>query len=144
MPTDEIVRRAGLSACSSAGPRACPAARPSASASPWRSRATRTPVSSTSRPSRWTSRPRGRSGRHAGFAAEGRTILFATHYLEEADQVADRIVVLDHGRIVADGSAGDIKAGGRTRRIRFQLIAADPATLRGLPGVRHADVAGDA
>src|SRR3954452_14795590 len=35
-------------------------------------------------------------------AAEGRTVLFATHYLDEADQVADRIVVLHHGRIVAD------------------------------------------
>ena len=77
------------------------------------------------------------------FAAEGRTILFATHYLEEADQVADRIVVLDHGRIVADGSAAQIKAGARTRRVRFQLAQADPASLRGLPGVRQADVAGD-
>jgi len=77
------------------------------------------------------------------FAAEGRTILFATHYLEEADQVADRIVVLDDGRIVADGSAAQIKAGARTRRVRFQLAQADPASLRGLPGVRQADVAGD-
>ena len=77
------------------------------------------------------------------FAAEGRTILFATHYLEEADQVADRIVVLDHGRIVADGSAAQIKAGARTRRVRFQLAQADPASLRGLPGVRQVDVAGD-
>ncbi len=39
-------------------------------------------------------------------AAEGRTVLFATHYLDEADQVADRIVVLDRGRIVADGTGG--------------------------------------
>ena len=77
------------------------------------------------------------------FAAEGRTIVFATHYLEEADQVADRIVVLDHGRIVADGSAGELKAGARTRSVRFQLAEADPASLRGLPGVRQADVAGD-
>ena len=43
-------------------------------------------------------------------AADGRTILFATHYLEEADQVADRIIVLDHGRIVADGTGRSIRA----------------------------------
>jgi ABC-2 type transport system ATP-binding protein len=39
------------------------------------------------------------------FAAEGRTVVFATHYLEEADVGAERIVVLSRGRIVADGSA---------------------------------------
>ena len=39
-------------------------------------------------------------------ASRGRTILFATHYLEEADAYADRIVLVSHGRIVADGSAG--------------------------------------
>ena len=55
------------------------------------------------------------------FAAEGRTVLFATHYLEEADQVADRVVVLDHGRVVADGTAGALKAGVAGRTIRFTL-----------------------
>ena len=70
------------------------------------------------------------------FAAEGRTILFATHYLEEADQVADRIVVLDHGRIVADGSAGDIKSGARTRRVRFELADADRGVAPGAAGRR--------
>ena len=48
-------------------------------------------------------------------AAEGRTILFATHYLEEADQVADRIVVLDHGRIVADGTGRRDQGARRDR-----------------------------
>src|SRR5690349_1210215 len=43
-------------------------------------------------------------------AEQGRSILFATHYLEEADQVADRIVVLDHSRVVADGTPASIKA----------------------------------
>ena len=51
------------------------------------------------------------------FAAEGRTVLFATHYLDEADHIADRIVVLDHGRIVGDGSPADAEGDGhRTRR----------------------------
>src|SRR6478672_12000571 len=43
-------------------------------------------------------------------AATGRTVLFATHYLEEADQYADRIVLMRRGRIVADGSGSEIKA----------------------------------
>ena len=68
-------------------------------------------------------------------AAEGRTILFATHYLEEADQVADRVIVLDRGRIVADGTGRSIKGrvGGRT--IQFETTAADAAGSRRLPGV---------
>jgi ABC-2 type transport system ATP-binding protein len=77
-----------------------------------------------------------------GFAAEGRTILFATHYLEEADQVADRIVVLDHGRIVADGTAAAIKSASRGRQVRFRLAAADPAQLSVLPGVSAVHVNG--
>ena len=42
-------------------------------------------------------------------AAEGRTVVFATHYLEEADQEAGRVVVMDRGRIVADGTGTAIK-----------------------------------
>ena len=55
-------------------------------------------------------------GRHAfwsamrEFAAGGRTILFATHYLEEADAYADRVVLMAHGSIVADGPPNEIKA----------------------------------
>ena len=44
------------------------------------------------------------------FAAEGRTVLFATHYLDEADHIADRIIVLDHGRVVGDGTPAELKA----------------------------------
>jgi ABC-2 type transport system ATP-binding protein len=76
------------------------------------------------------------------FAAEGRTILFATHYLEEADQVADRIVVLDHGRIVADGTAASIKSASSRRRIRFRSAAPDAAFLAALPGASSVDIAG--
>ena len=77
------------------------------------------------------------------FAAEGRTILFATHYLEEADQVADRIVVLDHGRIVADGSTASIKAAASGRTVRFRSADAGRAQLAVLPGVSAVDVNGD-
>ena len=54
-------------------------------------------------------------------AAEGRTVLFATHYLDEADQVADRIIVLDHGRVVADGSPAALRASVAERTVRFTL-----------------------
>ena len=71
------------------------------------------------------------------FAAEGRTVLFATHYLDEADHIADRIVVLDHGRIVGDGSPAELKATVTERVVRFALPTADAAgdaVLAGLPG----------
>jgi ABC-2 type transport system ATP-binding protein len=77
------------------------------------------------------------------FAAEGRTVLFATHYLEEADQVADRIVVLDHGRVVADGTAGSLKANVAGRTIRFTLPYPDRAALEALPGVSAIELRGD-
>ena len=77
-------------------------------------------------------------------ATEGRTILFATHYLEEADQVADRIIVLDHGRIVADGTGRAIRARVAARTIRFDLAGADASTLAKLPAVTEIDVRGDA
>ncbi|KAM9865362.1 Linearmycin resistance ATP-binding protein LnrL [Leucobacter aridicollis] len=49
-------------------------------------------------------------------ATAGRTIVFATHYLEEAEQFAGRTVVMNHGRIVADGATATLRAslGGRT------------------------------
>ena len=47
------------------------------------------------------------------FAAGGKTVVFATHYLEEADAYADRVVLMAHGQIVADGTPGEIKAPGR-------------------------------
>ncbi len=37
------------------------------------------------------------------FGDEGRTVLFATHHLAEADEIAERVVVLNHGKVVADG-----------------------------------------
>jgi ABC-2 type transport system ATP-binding protein len=65
----------------------------------------------------------------------GRSVLFATHYLEEADQNADRIVLMAAGRVVADGPATEIKATVDVRRIRATLPGADPDALLRLPGV---------
>ncbi|NYI41716.1 ABC transporter ATP-binding protein [Demequina lutea] len=68
-------------------------------------------------------------------AERGRTVLFATHYLEEADRYADRVVLLSHGRIVADGTGSEIKALTSGRTVRATLPNADEAALRALPGV---------
>ena len=69
------------------------------------------------------------------FAARGKTILFATHYLEEADAYADRAVLLAHGRVVADGPTNEIKAMAAGRTIRATVPGADLASLGRLPGV---------
>ena len=51
--------------------------------------------------------------------------MFATHYLEEADAYADRIILMAHGRVVADGPATEIKATVGLRTIRATLPGAD-------------------
>ena len=63
-------------------------------------------------------------------AERGRTIVFATHYLEEADAFADRIVLMRHGRIIADGTAAEIRASVSGRSLRATLTCA-PERLRG-------------
>src|SRR5690349_5961117 len=62
-------------------------------------------------------------------ARQGRAVLFATHYLEEADLYADRIVLVSHGRIVADGTGAQIKALTSGRTVRATLPGADPDAL---------------
>jgi ABC-2 type transport system ATP-binding protein len=54
--------------------------------------------------------------------AGGTTVLLTTQYLDEADQLADRIAVIDHGKIIAEGASGDLKAsvGSNTVRVRLQ------------------------
>ena len=77
------------------------------------------------------------------FAARGTTILFATHYLEEADANADRVILMANGRIVADGPTTEIKAMVGTRTIRATLPDADLTALAELPGVTSADRHGE-
>lgn len=76
------------------------------------------------------------------FAGEGRTIVFATHHLDEAEAVADRIVIMRRGRIVANGPASAIKAAVPTRRLRFTAPAVDQARLADLDGVEDVTVHG--
>ena len=77
-------------------------------------------------------------------AERGKTILFATHYLEEADANADRIVLMARGRIIADGPGTEIKAKVGSRSIRATLPDADLAELRALPGVLGMERHGEA
>src|SRR5271165_2633966 len=66
--------------------------------------------------------------------ARGKTVLLTTHYLEEADALADRVVVINRGEIIAEGTPAEIKASTAGRRIRC-LSSLDIGTVRALPGV---------
>jgi ABC-2 type transport system ATP-binding protein len=79
-----------------------------------------------------------------GFAARGKTIVFATHYLEEADANADRAVLMAHGSIVADGPTTEIKAMVGSRTIRATLPDVATGELEGLAGVNAAERRGRA
>ena len=68
-------------------------------------------------------------------ASAGRSILLTTHYLEEADALADRVVLLRGGRIVADGTAAEIKSRAASRRVRC-VTKLDEIEIRSMPGVR--------
>jgi ABC-2 type transport system ATP-binding protein len=78
------------------------------------------------------------------FAARGKTVLFATHYLEEADLNADRAVLMARGRVVIDGPTTEIKARVGTKTIRATLPGADLDVLSTLPGVTNAEARGEA
>jgi ABC-2 type transport system ATP-binding protein len=76
-------------------------------------------------------------------AGTGKTIVFATHYLEEADAFADRVVLLARGQVVADGAPTEIKAMVGTRTIRATLPDVSSDALHGLPGVSGVERRGD-
>jgi ABC-2 type transport system ATP-binding protein len=78
-----------------------------------------------------------------GLSGRGKTIVFATHHLDEADSYADRVVLLSAGRVVADGPTTEIKAMVGSRTIRATLPGVDPDDLRLLPGVTGSDRHGD-
>ena len=76
-------------------------------------------------------------------SAHGKTFLFATHYLEEADAYADRVVLMAHGSVVADGPPTEIKAIVGSRTIRATLPNVPLEELERLPGVTHAERHGE-
>ena len=73
----------------------------------------------------------------------GRTVLFATHYLEEADAFADRVVLVRQGRIVADGTAAQVRNMVAGRVLTATLPGAAEADLLSVPGVEQVEVRGD-
>jgi len=75
--------------------------------------------------------------------ARGRTVLFATHYLEEADAYADRIILVRQGKIVADGTSSEIKALAAGRTVRASLAGADEPSLRAIPGADDVEIRGE-
>jgi ABC-2 type transport system ATP-binding protein len=77
------------------------------------------------------------------FAARGKTVIFATHYLEEADAYADRVVLMAHGQVAADGPTTEIKGMVGVRTIRATLPDADADRLGGLAGVTLAERHGE-
>ena len=76
-------------------------------------------------------------------AAAGRTVLFATHYLEEADAYADRVVLMRQGQIVADGTSAQIRALSAGRTVRATLPGASEAELAAIVGADSVEVRGD-
>jgi ABC-2 type transport system ATP-binding protein len=72
------------------------------------------------------------------FVDRGRSVVLTTHYLEEADALADRIVLLNHGRSIAEGTPAEIKSRvqGRRIRCRTRLHAFE---IKGIPGITHVE-----
>ncbi|MFE0647411.1 ATP-binding cassette domain-containing protein [Streptomyces sp. NPDC059534] len=78
-----------------------------------------------------------------GYARRGNTVLFSTHYLEEADAYADRIVVLDSGRVLADGTSEELKRAAGGSLVSFDLAGGPSDWLALLPGVTSHEIRGD-
>ncbi|UQX88929.1 ABC transporter ATP-binding protein [Jatrophihabitans telluris] len=77
-------------------------------------------------------------------ANSGKTVVFATHYLEEADEYADRIVLMAHGRIVADGPTTEIRSLVGSKLIRATLPDVPRSDLAAIDGVSAAERRGEA
>ena len=76
-------------------------------------------------------------------AGRGKTVLFATHYLEEADAYADRIVLIRKGEIVADGTSAQVKSLASGRTVRATLPGATEQALRAVPGADSIEIRGE-
>ncbi|MFJ1757481.1 ABC transporter ATP-binding protein [Kitasatospora sp. NPDC088134] len=76
-------------------------------------------------------------------AARGMTVLFATHYMEEADRFADRVVMIDKGAVVADGPTSAIRSATSGRTVSALLSPYEAGLVSRTPGVRSSAVRGD-
>jgi ABC-2 type transport system ATP-binding protein len=77
------------------------------------------------------------------YTGTGRTVLFATHYLEEAEDYADRVVLLRAGRVVADGAVATVRAAVSGRKLRAVVPGVDHRVPLALPGVTSVEVRGE-
>jgi len=75
----------------------------------------------------------------SAYTATGRTVLFATHYLEEAEAFASRVVIISRGQIVADGSVAELKRDFGVHTVRFTCADENTSTLERLQGVRQVE-----
>src|ERR671912_2677343 len=75
----------------------------------------------------------------------GMTIFLTTQYLEEADALADRVGIIDHGRIIAEGTPAELKRsiGADVVTVRVNNVAVAASTIAALPGVDGVEVRGD-
>ena len=74
----------------------------------------------------------------ASYASRGRTVVLTTHYLEEADQLAQRVIVIDHGKLIADSTPAEIKARVAGKHVVFTSSRTlSEADLAGLPLTGH-------
>jgi ABC-2 type transport system ATP-binding protein len=79
-----------------------------------------------------------------GLRTEGRSVLLTTHYMEEAEVLCDRIAIMDHGRILEEGTVEDLVSRRfKERAVRFDAIAGLPderlAALPGVTSIQHED-----
>jgi ABC-2 type transport system ATP-binding protein len=79
-----------------------------------------------------------------GLKARGKTLVYTTHYMEEAERLCDRIVIVDHGRVIAnDTLAGLYRQLPATNKVVFEMAGAiDPVGIRGVRGVKAVEVQG--
>ena len=75
-------------------------------------------------------------------ARQGRTIIFATHYLEEAENFAQRIVLMNNGEIIADGTTTELRNMSADRVVTAEFPGELPDLTR-LPGVKTSETSGN-
>ncbi len=82
-----------------------------------------------------------------GFKRGGRTVVLTTHYMDEAERLCDRIAIVDHGKVIAEGTPASLIASlGAEHVVQFRTVdgvAVDVAALGRLPGVRWAGASAD-
>jgi ABC-2 type transport system ATP-binding protein len=70
---------------------------------------------------------------------DGTTVMLTTQYLDEADQLAHRISVVDHGRVIAEGTPAELKATTGQQRLEIRLTAPHPAAVGALRDLTASD-----